>query len=118
MAMRGISLLLAVCLAILWACGLNLHATAWLTWLVALCAVGGLVVASSGDEEHRHGAAYGSLAVAGGLGVLWIVGLATRREAWLVWWIFGFGCAYLVVAIGGLVAEHPRVVRHERPHAV
>jgi hypothetical protein len=34
-------------------------------------------------------------------GVLWIIALATRHNAWLSWWTFAFAIAFLAVAVVG-----------------
>jgi hypothetical protein len=99
---RGISLILAVGLVVLWLVGLSRHATPWLTWLNgvgALCAFG---IAGVAGERMRRGFATGTpVALAIGLGVLWIIGLATHAVPWLVWWTFAFACAFLLLGVGG-----------------
>ena len=116
---RGLSLFLGIGLVILWVCGIHQHGTVWLTWLDGLCAVGGLIIAANnGEGKERLTVASYTLALAGGLGLLWLVGLATRREAWLTWWTFAFGCAYLALGVAGRLTERPHVAKTGRLHPV
>jgi hypothetical protein len=99
---RGISILLAIGLFILWIVGLAEHATLWLSWLDGLGALCGLLIGASVGQGATRGVDVGApVALAIGLGVLWIIGLATHAEVWLTWWTFGFACAFLILGIAG-----------------
>jgi hypothetical protein len=91
-------MVLAIGLAILWVVGLGHHATPWLTWLDGLAAVCGLIIAfyASDDEDLARA----PIALAAGLGLLWIIGLGAHGQRWLAWWTFGFACAYLALGLG------------------
>jgi hypothetical protein len=98
---RGSSIVLGIGLVILWLVGLSNHATAWLTWfdgLAALCAFG-IAAAVSSEHASTSVVSGGPIALAMGLYVLWIVGLATHAEHWLSWWTFAFATAFLVVGV-------------------
>lgn len=117
---RGISLVLAIGLVVLWILGLSQHATGWMTWLDGLGALIGFAIAGGVTSElSRTAAATGPVALAIGLGVLWIIGLATNASLWLTWWTFAFAVAFLLVGIGAGVQperrsridmQHPRTV--------
>jgi hypothetical protein len=120
MVVRGISLILAVGLVILWLVGLSQHATAWLTWLNGLGALVGFAIAAGAVPRLERGVGSGgSIALAIGLGVLWIIGLAEHRETWLVWWTFAFACAYFLLGIGSGASTTRRPIvtttTHPRP---
>ena len=105
---RGVSVALAIGLVILWIVGLGEHATAWLTWLDGLGAQFGFALAGGiVPGLSNAAAAAGPIALAIGLGILWIIGLATHTEAWLTWWTFAFAVAYLIVGIGAGMARRP-----------
>ena len=114
---RGISVALSVGLVILWIVGLGQHATGWLTWLDGLGALFGFAIAAGVAPGITRAAASGSpIALAVGLGVLWIIGLATHAEAWLSWWTFAFAVAFLLVGIGA--GAQGRAPTAPRPRAV
>jgi len=116
---RGISLILAVGLIILWLVGLSQHATPWLTWLDGLGALFGFAIAGGAAVVMaRHVGSAASIVLGIGLGVLWIIGLAEHREGWLVWWTFAFACAYLVLGIADALApraHEPMVTTRTAP---
>lgn len=116
---RGISLVLAIGLVILWIVGLSQHATGWMTWLDGLGALIAFAIAAGVTATMSRAAlATGPVALAIGLGVLWIIGLATHASLWLSWWTFAFAVAFLVLGIGAgvqpervdLQPPHPRTV--------
>lgn len=117
---RGISVVLGVGLVVLWILGLSQHATGWMTWLDGLAALIAFAIAAGVTSElSRTAAATGPVALAIGLGVLWLIGLGTHAALWLTWWTFAFGVAFLLVGIGASVQperrsrvdmQHPRTV--------
>ncbi|HSN31371.1 MAG TPA: hypothetical protein VLU41_01700 [Ideonella sp.] len=110
---RGISMVLAVGLVVLWIVGLGQHSTAWLTWLDGLAALFGFAVAAGIAPGVTRAAAAGApISLAVGLASLWIIGLATHAAAWLTWWTFAFSVAYLLVGISaGAQRQVPTVTR-------
>ncbi len=113
---RGISVALAIGLVILWIVGLGDHATAWLTWLDGLGALFGFALAAGiVPGVSAAAAAAGPIALAIGLGILWIIGLATNASMWLTWWTFAFAIAFLLVGIGaGMQQRSPVDMRRPR----
>ena len=116
---RGTSIVLGAGLVILWLVGLGNNSTGWLTWLdgvAALCAFA--IAAAVIPEKVGLGARAGApVALSLGLFVLWILALSVGATAWLAWWTFAFGCAFLIlglVAVGGEptspTVTHPRTV--------
>lgn len=97
---RGISVVLAVGLVVLWIVALGQHATVWLAWLALIGGLCGFGIAlGAGDPAGRMMGVGAPIALAIGLFVLWIIGLATRANTWLTWWDFAFACAFLLVGI-------------------
>lgn len=94
--MKAILAVLGVGMIILGLVGIG--SVAWLGWIdvglgvVALIASGVL----RGDQRASN------VAVEAGLGLaalaLWVAGLAVGATAWLVWWTFAFGVAFLILA--------------------
>ena len=108
---RGMALILAIGLFVLWIVALGQHATPWLTWLDLLAALFGFAIVVGAGAVT--GLAFGigaPMALAIGLFVLWIIALATHADSWLSWWTFGFACAFFFAAIvGGAAHDHDRV---------
>jgi hypothetical protein len=116
---RGFSLLLAVGLLILWLAGLTNHATPWLTWLDGLGALCGFAVAAGASAAAgRATNTAAPIALAVGLGILWIIGLAMHTEIWLTWWTFAFGCAFFIVGIGGGFSDQQQQITRTTPRPV
>lgn len=77
---------------------IGIGTVAWLGWIDFGLGVLALVTAGLLKDEQRAGsiiseAAFGVAALA-----LWIIGLAVGATAWLVWWTFAFGVAFLLIA--------------------
>lgn len=99
---RGLSLLLAAGLVILWAAGLDNHATVWLTWLAGFGALAGFMIAAGPGVGPGHAVKPGGLvALALGLAALATIGFARHAELWLSASVLFFGCGFLVVGAAG-----------------
>jgi len=102
---KGTAIALGIGLAALWIAGLSSpYAPGWFTWLDGLAALGSFTIAGTMKLSDTRGKRMGGpLALAAGLYVLWIIGLATTAVSWLSWWTFAFASAFLVfgVTIGG-----------------
>jgi hypothetical protein len=105
-------------LVVLWLYGFNTHATPWLTWLVGLSALCAFTLGSRAIPRRSvKEAAGGPIALAGGLFILWLVGLGLHVEPWLAWWTFIFGCGFLMLGIY-VSARIGRPTITSRPHPV
>jgi hypothetical protein len=84
---------------------IGIGSVAWLGWIdfglgcLALIEAG-LLRSGNRTITVASEAALGVACIA-----LWIIGLAVHSAAWLVWWTFAFGIAFLLVA----AAPGPRV---------
>jgi hypothetical protein len=88
-------------LAVLWVVGLSVDATVWLTWLDGIAAT--LSFATVGVIPERRGSLWAAFCLgglAGGLLLLWVVGLARHATPWLAWWTFVAGCLAALIACG------------------
>jgi hypothetical protein len=84
-------------------------AARWITWLDLVGAFFAFVIAGvSYSHARRSARAAGPIALAIGLFVLWIVGLASNVVPWVSWWNFAFACAFLLMGIGSAVEEPAR----------
>lgn len=119
---RGISVILGAGLIVLWIVALGQHATVWLTWLALVAGLCGLGIAlGAGDNAGRLLGVGAPIALAVGLFVLWIIGLATRADTWLTWWDFAFACAFLLLGLifGAAGSRLTRTTTHtSHPHPV
>lgn len=91
-------------LTAMWVIGLSQDASVWLTWLVGIAAA--LSFATVGLIPEKRGSlwAAGCLALlSGGLGVMWIVGLAVHATPWLTWWTFVGAVLASLIAAGTAV---------------
>ena len=94
--MKPVLAVLGVGMIILGLVGIS--SVAWLGWLDV--AIGAIALLESGLlGRATRGMTIASQA---GLGIaaiaLWIIALATGTVAWLAWWTFGFGVAFLVLS--------------------
>lgn len=99
--LRFIPAFIGLGLGALWVTGLSVDATTWLTWLDGIAAA--LCVLAVGLIPERRSSLAAALClalIAGGLLVLWIVGLRQEATGWLTWWTFVAACATLLAAIG------------------
>lgn len=120
---RGSSIFLGAGLIVLWLVGLGNHATPWLSWLVA---VGGLVglgigAAVSGSTSTNRGFAMpvgAPIGLAIALFVVWIVALSVGASAWMAWWTFAFGCAFLILGLLAIGERTPTVPTVTHPRTV
>lgn len=104
--MRAGMVLLGLALGIVWIVGLSYDATRWLTWLDFIVAVVSLCssLVPIGAVRTLRVAPF---ALSLSLFVLWVVGLATHAQSWLVWWTFAFGVAYFLMGMAMGVTEAP-----------
>jgi hypothetical protein len=102
---RWLATALAVATAALWLVALAQDGPVWLTWLDAIAALFALGTVGLTPDGKLAGLVAGAcfLAIAGGLGTLWLVGLLTAVPGWLAWSNFGLACAFLVAAVGPLL---------------
>jgi hypothetical protein len=99
---RGLSLLLAAGLLILWVAGLDDHATAWLTWLAGFGALAGFMIAAGPGVGPGHAVKPGAFVVlALGLVVLATIGFVRHAELWLSSCVLFFACGFLFVGVAG-----------------
>jgi len=96
------AVILGVGLVVLWIVGMNHTATAWLTWMDGMAGLISFVIASLAPSEPGRASAGGPGVIGFGLIGLWIVARVTHATEWLTWWTFGFGCAYLIVALASM----------------
>ena len=102
---RPLGLILSFGLFVLGVIGLYSHTQP--SWFLILDFVaGGVALLAIIALWLGHGRRAGlvALALAVGLGVLWLVGLGTGAAGWLTWCMLGWGCAFLVVGVARLVA--------------
>jgi hypothetical protein len=112
---RGFSLLLAGGLVIVWAVGFHGHATTWLTWLCALAATGGFLVAAGPGVGPGHPVQPGGLvAVGAGLAVVSIIGFVRHAEHWLSGWALVFGFGFVLVGLAGELSRYRMAHPHSR----
>ncbi len=99
--MRVGMITLGIGLGILWIAGLEASAPAWLVWLDLAAALLSLV-APLVSERLGSAVKVPPFVLAVGVGLLWIVGLATGARGWLPWWNFAFALGYLVLGFAAL----------------
>lgn len=88
-------------LTAMWVIGLSEDATIWLTWLVGIAAA--LSFATVGLIPERRGSLWAGACLgllAAGLGLMWLVGLATHATRWLTWWSFVAAVLTCLLAVG------------------
>jgi hypothetical protein len=107
------AVILGVGLVVLWIVGMNHTATAWLTWMNGIAGLVSFVVAALAPSEEGRASAGGPGVIGFALVGFWIIALATHATEWLSWWTFGFGCAYIIVAMAS-TSPVPRL-RHHTP---
>ena len=114
MVRRG-SFLIGLGLALLWWIGLSLNHSATLLWFDAVGAVVAFAIGGLVDDtvERNPANALGPAFLALGLGVVWIVALASHQPAWVAWFNFLFAAASATVAVLALGAR-----RFELAHRV
>ena len=114
---RGFSLFLAGGLVILWALGFHQNATSWLTWLCALAAAAGFLVAAGPGVGPGHAVQPGGLVAIGvALAVVAIVGFLRHAEHWLSGWALVFGFGFVLVGLGGELSRYRMAHPHAHPH--
>jgi hypothetical protein len=96
---------LALASTALWLAAFARGGPVWLTWLDAIAALFAFGTIGLTPDGPLAGLVAGAcfLMAAGGLGILWLVALSTAAPAWLAWWNFGLGCAFLVAAAAPLM---------------
>jgi hypothetical protein len=113
---RGLSLLSAAGLVILWAVGLNHHATAWFTWLNGFGAMAGFLIAAGPGVGPGHPVHPSRLVALGlGLSILSIIGFLRHAPPWLASGTLVFASAFLSIGIAGGVSAHSLGPTNPRP---
>jgi hypothetical protein len=112
---RAILLAFGLALLLLWLVGLVDHATWWMAWLdgiTALAAIGlaALVTKDSGPITTAIGPALLGTALL----ALFIVGIATRSSAWIVWFNLAYAVGLLSFAALAFTARSLEVQPHSR----
>jgi hypothetical protein len=115
---RGSAVVLGIGLAILWLVGLQYHASSWLTWLNGVAALGSFGIALMPASTPPARLASSPIVMAMALFVLWIVALAVGAEAWLAWWTFAFGAAFMLVGIIAYSERRPTRVTTTTPRMI
>ncbi len=113
---RALSIVLAIAFGVLWIAGVGTHAVGWLSWLDLLVGVLAFGIAIMQLPDARQATNY-LMALSIGTFVLWIIGLATRADPWLVWCTFAGACLMLTA---GLIAgpSRWRVIDRTTPRTV
>jgi hypothetical protein len=99
--LRVFPALIGAGLTAMWVIGLSVDATIWLTWLVGIAAA--LSFATVGLIPEKRGSLWAAACIgliAGGLGVMWLVGLVTRATPWMTWWTFVAAILMCLLAAG------------------
>ncbi len=113
---RVSAIIVGLFLVACWIAGLSVNAAAWITWLDGVGALLAFIVAAMpvGEAERANGRSVLAGLVSLGLFAMWIIGLVTHTQAWIVWCTFAAACALAFVAFGrgGPVRAPPT------PHAV
>jgi thiol:disulfide interchange protein len=109
---RGWSIALGVGLILLWIAGLSAPSPGWLAWLDGLAGLFAFIIAGMNFPLVKRSVRTGGpIALAVGLFVMWVAGMATGAPTWLAWWNFAFACAFLLVGISAGVAA-PSMIEH------
>lgn len=101
--------ILGIALGILWWVGLSTNPGATLLWFDAVAAVAAFGVAALlSDPERNPSRAFGPALLGLGLGISWVVGIASGQPGWASWLNFFFAVAFLALAAAALM--EPRLV--------
>lgn len=76
----------------------GISSVAWLGWIDVGLGVLALIAAGVLRDDQRTSSIVSEAALGIAALALWVVGLAVGATAWLVWWTFAFGVAFLLVA--------------------
>ncbi len=106
-ALRGTMIFFGVGLAILWIISLAAGTHGWFAWLDLLGAGLGIYAAVVMPEIDSSLAQASGYVFSVGVIIMWIIGLAERKPAWLVW--LSLLCA--VVLLIGTVVRSGRVLQ-------
>lgn len=88
---------LGIAMLLLWIVGVVDHSTDWMTWLSGIAALlTFLLVPITRDDVGPAAVSIGPNLIGLGLIAIFIVGIATAASAWLTWFNFAAGCAYLM----------------------
>jgi hypothetical protein len=112
---RGGLIVLGLALGVLFIAGLYSHADAWLVWLNFGVAVLSLLM---GIVPTEVPSALKASPIALGIALLclWIIALAVGTQAYMAWWTFAFGVAYVLLGVAGSTTATDR--RYTTPHTV
>lgn len=84
-------------MVLIWMVAVVNHSTDWMTWLNGIAAVlTFLLVPVSGPNVSPGAVSVGPQLIGLGLMAMFILGIVTHASAWLTWFTFAAGCAYLL----------------------
>jgi hypothetical protein len=94
--MRPVIAILGIGMIILGLFGLG--PSSWLGWLDVLLGIVALVSSGALGRAERNVAVGTSVGLGIAALVLWIIALSTGVVAWLAWWTFAFGVAFILTS--------------------
>jgi hypothetical protein len=110
---RKSSFILGIALGVFWWIGLSENQGATVLWFDAVGAVLAFGTAALVSEPEHNPSRLGGPVILGlGLGILWIVGMASHQPPWANWLNFVFAVAFLGLAVAA--ALQPRMIHAER----
>lgn len=109
---------LGIGLVVLWAVGLSRDTADWFLWLSFLVGILSVIGGALAPRISRNARVTELLAFAGGLFVLWVIGMVSNLANWEVWSTFAFACAYLLFGIAVGSSERTPTMHPTAPRPV